>query len=103
MNVKMLKLGAIYCHVTRRSKIAKPHIIGGSVRVEAELSNGGADDTLQPDLRIKISDDFRVMGQTLIIYVLKLGILNKLGLAQIRLTLKNCALMRIVAIFRSPA
>ena len=71
----MLKFGAIYYHVTRRDEINQIHPIGGSVRMEAELS---------PDLRIEMSeDDFYVMGLALIIYVLELsveGILNHIVL-----------------------
>ena len=53
-------------HVTRRGEIDQPHTIGGSVRVEAELSDSGAKDTFPPDLGIKISeDDFCVMGRAL--------------------------------------
>ena len=55
--------------------ISLPHTIGGSVRVEAELSESGAKDTFPPDLHIKISeDDFCVMGRVLIINVLEFSV-----------------------------
>ena len=75
MNVEVLKPDATLYHVTRRSEIDQPSTIGGSVRVEVELSDSGAKDTFPPDVRIKISeDDFCVMGLTLIIYVLELSL-----------------------------
>ena len=45
MDVEMLKLGAPYYHVTRRGEIDQSLTIGGSVRMEAELSDSGAKDT----------------------------------------------------------
>ena len=54
MNVKMLKLGATYYHVTCRGEINQPPIIGGNVGVEDERSNSGAKYTFPSDLRIKI-------------------------------------------------
>ena len=46
MNVEMLELGTTHYHVTRRGEIDQPHTVGGSVRVEAELSDSGAKDTI---------------------------------------------------------
>ena len=51
MNVEIMKLGAIYDHVTRHSEIDQPHTIGGSGRVDDELSDSGAKDTFPSDLR----------------------------------------------------
>ena len=46
----MLKLGATYYHVMRCSEIDRPHTIGGSIRLEAELSDSGAKDTNWADI-----------------------------------------------------
>ena len=57
MDIEMLKHGVRYYHVTRRGETNEPHTIGGSVRMEAELSDSAAKDNFPPDLRIEISED----------------------------------------------
>ena len=75
MNVEMLKLGATYYHVTRRGEIDQPHIIGGSVCEEVELSDYETKDTFPLDLRIKISEnDLCVMDWAFISYVLEFSV-----------------------------
>ena len=42
MDVEMLKPGDTYYHTTHRGEIDQSHTIGGSVRMEAELSDSEA-------------------------------------------------------------
>ena len=75
VNEEMLKLGAAYYHVRRCGEIDQPHIIGGGVHVETELSDSGAKDIFLPDLSIKISEnDFCVMDQAPITHVLEFSV-----------------------------
>ena len=53
----MLKPGATYYRVMRRSEFDQPYTIGCSVFIKAELSDSGAKDTFPADLRNKISDN----------------------------------------------
>ena len=67
MDVEMLRT----TNVARRGEINQPQAIGGTVCMEAELSNYGAKDTLPPDTRIEIyEDDICFIGRAFILYVL---------------------------------